>query len=136
MNIEESEFDLNASVFSQRASKKAKMKRAECEVIRADANDDDYFQVFTHLGEFVTYNDSVLGYDLKKLNLAIFEEYKDKHGLKREFPDVVLVKKHYPKIRSKKRQRFWKLKHMIKEEEMDTEEVPAAKKKKQRGAHL
>lgn len=120
MNIQENDFDLNASVFSQKASKKARMKRAECEIVRA-SDDGDYFQVFTHLGEFITYNDSVLGYDLKKMNLGELEEYKNKHGLKRDFPDVILVKKFYPKIRSKRRQRFWKLKHLAKEDDMDAE---------------
>ena len=50
------------------------MKRAECEITRADDHSEQ-FQIFTHLGEFLTYNDSVLGYDLKKLNLPDLEVY-------------------------------------------------------------
>ena len=111
------------------------MKRAECEVMRANDGGNEYFQIFTHLGEFVTYNDTVLGFDLQKLNLVDVESY----SIKKQIPDVVLVRKSYPKIRSKRRQRYWKLQHIPKEDgeaDMDDGEPapkPKGKKKKKFG---
>ena len=34
---------------------------------------------------------------------------------KKEVPSVVLVRKHYPRMRKKKQRRLWKLKHLAKE---------------------
>jgi nonsense-mediated mRNA decay protein 3 len=57
---------------------------------------DKTFIVNTHLGEILNYNDTVLGYDLDAMNLADLEDYQ--HGSK-TMPDVVLVKKTYPRLR-------------------------------------
>jgi len=72
------------------------------EVVRASeyGEDDKTFIVNTHLGNVVNYNDTVLGYDLNSLTLQELEDYEnDPQKNKHELPDVVIVKKCYPKIR-------------------------------------
>jgi len=63
------------------------------------------------LGEILNYNDTVLGYDLEALNVneLVAEEMQ---GSKKDIPDLVLVRKSYPKYRRKERERYWKLKHL------------------------
>jgi nonsense-mediated mRNA decay protein 3 len=73
---------------------------------------DKTFIVNSHLGEILNYNDTVLGYDLDAMNLADLEDYQ--HGSK-TMPDVVLVKKTYPRLRKAQKNRIWKLKHLDKE---------------------
>ena len=72
------------------------------EVVRASeyGEDDKTFIVNTHLGNVVNYNDTVLGYDLNSLTLQELEDYENDSQLnKKELPDVVIVKKTYPKVR-------------------------------------
>lgn len=57
---------------------------------------DKTFIVNTHLGEILNFNDTVLGYDLDAMNLADLEDYQHTN---RTIPDIVLVKKTFPKLR-------------------------------------
>ena len=71
----------------------------------------------------MNYNDTVLGYDLAGLNMNELVELNMKHS-KKDIPDVVLVRKYFPKMRKKNRDRYWKLKHIpMGEEEAPKEEV-------------
>lgn len=73
---------------------------------------DKTFIVNTHLGEILNFNDTVLGYDLDAMNLADLEDYQHTN---RTIPDIVLVKKTFPKLRKAQKNRIWKLKHLDKE---------------------
>jgi len=64
--------------------------------------------VNTHLGEILNFNDTVLGYDMEHANVSELEGYKVKDL---NLPDVILVKKTFPKLRKRQKRRFWKLKH-------------------------
>lgn len=59
---------------------------------------DKTFIVNTHLGDIINYNDTVLGYDLLQQNISDIEEYQEKEL---QVPDIVLVKKTYPKMRKR-----------------------------------
>jgi len=88
--------------------------------------------VNTHLGEILNFNDTVLGYDMEHANVSELEGYKVKDL---NLPDVILVKKTFPKLRKRQKRRFWKLKHfedqdanmtdggLIKEQPFEDEEV-------------
>ena len=69
---------------------------------------DRTFIVNTHLGEILNFNDTVLAYDLLQCNISDLEEYEkvDKY-----LPDIVIVKKTFPKYRKNQKSRYWKLKH-------------------------
>lgn len=62
----------------------------------------------THLGEILNFNDTVLGYDMEQANISDIDGYKQ---LDLNLPDVILVKKTFPKLRKRQKKRFWKLKH-------------------------
>jgi nonsense-mediated mRNA decay protein 3 len=64
--------------------------------------------VNTHLGEVLNFNDTVLGYDMDFANVSAIEGYK---AYDLNLPDVILVKKTFPKLRKRQKRRFWKLKH-------------------------
>ena len=64
----------------------------------------------THLGEFLNYNDTVLGYDLDSMNLADLEDFESSN--KRLVPQVVIVRKTFPKFRKNLKHRIWKLKEL------------------------
>ena len=71
------------------------------ELARADefgTNNKTYI-VNTHLGQFLNFNDTVLCYDLDQMTVTELEEYDNiaKHKL----PEVVIVKKTYPRVRSR-----------------------------------
>ena len=68
---------------------------------------DETFTVNTHLGEILNFNDTVLCYDLDAMNLADLEDFENKNNI---IPDVVIVKKTYPKLRKMQKHRYWKLK--------------------------
>ena len=55
------------------------------------------FIVHTHLGEFLNFNDTILCYDLNQMTIQELEDYDNSH--KYALPDVVIVKKSYPRIR-------------------------------------
>ena len=71
---------------------------------------DRTFIVNTHLGEILNFNDTVLGFDLEHANYAEIDEFK-KNDNTNQLPDIILVKKTFPKYRKKQKNRFWKLKH-------------------------
>lgn len=79
-------------------------------------NDKTYF-TRTHLGGLLQAGDSVMGYLLNgsNFNNPQYEAIEESNTYSSTIPDVVLVKKHYPR-RRKNRRRNWKLKRMDKEE--------------------
>jgi nonsense-mediated mRNA decay protein 3 len=90
---------------------------AEATVARASdlgVNDQTYF-CRTHLGGVLHAGDSVMGYHLtgSNFNNPQFEELESGH-YGSQIPDVLLVKKHYPRKRKPKRN--WRLKRMEKDE--------------------
>jgi nonsense-mediated mRNA decay protein 3 len=95
---------------------------------------DQTFVVNTHLGAVLNFNDTVLGFDLDAININELEELQNsaanggKKITAKMIPDVVLVRKTYPKYRKKQKSRPWKLKHLIKEAE-DENNIHTTKKK-------
>lgn len=67
--------------------------------------------------------DTVLGYDLEALNMAEMDTMKQVY--KNQHPDLVIVKKHYPKFRKRQQKRYWKLKHIQKEEDEEMADIEA-----------
>jgi hypothetical protein len=59
---------------------------------------DRTFIVNTHLGEVLNFNDTVLAYDLLNANISQIEDFQRNDLL---LPDIILVKKTYPKYRKK-----------------------------------
>ena len=49
------------------------------------------------------------------MTLAALEEYENDSKKKYALPDVVIVRKAYPKLRKRQKTRIWKLKHLEKE---------------------
>lgn len=104
VNIDKVDFEVNES----KAAKRNKFKLVEAEVQRDSdigVTDKTYF-TFTHLGDTLEFNNTVLAYDLEAAHLEGFN--------RDDFPDVVLVRKSYPKSRDKRKEkkRNWKLKHI------------------------
>jgi len=67
-NVDNAEFDVNES----RAAKRNRFKFAEVEVQKASdvgVNDKTYF-TYSHLGDKITYEDTVMGYDLTTANFS------------------------------------------------------------------
>lgn len=90
---------------------------------------DRTFIVNTHLGAHINFNDTVLGYDIDQINMQELDDYEaDPKKQKHQLPDIVIVKKCFPKISKRQRQRIWKLKHLDKEMVGDSN-VHAMKKK-------
>jgi nonsense-mediated mRNA decay protein 3 len=92
---------------------------AEATVAKASdlgVNDRTYF-VRTHLGGVLHTGDSVLGYHLTGTNFnnPQFEEIEQSNSYSSTIPDVILVKKHYPR-KKKTNNRNWRLKRMNKDE--------------------
>jgi len=77
---------------------------------------DQTFIANCHIGEFVNYNDTVLGYDLNQQMHAELDEYQNNPSHKHELPDVVIVRKTFPRLRKRQKQRIWKLKQLHKQE--------------------
>jgi nonsense-mediated mRNA decay protein 3 len=90
---------------------------------------DKTFVVHSHLGEILKHNDTVCGYDLNAINMADVEDFDSKA---RNMPDVVLVRKIYPKVRKALKTRYWKLKRFenVQEEGDDIEMTDGATAKK------
>jgi nonsense-mediated mRNA decay protein 3 len=80
---------------------------------------DKTFIVNTHLGNVLNFNDTVLAYELGQNMLSDIDEFA---VTDQQLPDVVIVKKTYPKFRNRQKNRFWKLKHFEKEAEAQEEE--------------
>ncbi|RDA96253.1 hypothetical protein CP533_1763 [Ophiocordyceps camponoti-saundersi (nom. inval.)] len=101
------------------ATRRGKWVLAEVTVARASdlgVNDKTYF-TRTHLGHYLKAGDSAMGYMLTgtMFNNADFEAIEESSTYSSTIPDVVLVKKHFPR-RRKNRQRKWKLRRMDKDE--------------------
>ncbi|KAJ8569092.1 hypothetical protein ON010_g6171 [Phytophthora cinnamomi] len=88
--------------------RKSKFVVADVEVARASdfGVNDTTFQVRTHLGGVLTAGDTVKGYDLSS---AIFGSSQT-YSLKNELPDLVLVRKVYPRESGKHHKGDHKLK--------------------------
>lgn len=119
INIDEPNFDPNESKAAERKS----YKLVEVEVTREEEFGvmDRTFIVNSYLGNILNYNDVVFGYDIAGANFN--EDIRD--GLakcKKDSPDVILVKKCYDKSRAKRYSRYWKLKRLKKDENMDMDE--------------
>jgi nonsense-mediated mRNA decay protein 3 len=98
---------------------KGRFLLAEATVARASdlgVNDTSYY-VRTHLGAILHPGDSVMGYMLTGTNFnnPQFEALEEHKNYSRTIPDVVLVKKHYPR-KKKNKARNWRVKRMDKEE--------------------
>lgn len=106
LNIENIDNDFNTS----KAAIRQRFRQIQVEVARKEdfGSNDRTFIVNTHLGEVLNFNDTVLGYDLLQNSIGDLDDYEkvDKY-----MPDIVLVKKTYPKFRKRQRNRIWKLKH-------------------------
>lgn len=99
-------------------SQKRNGKFIYCDLAVARSSDlgrnDKQFFVGSHLGHILNPGDTVLGYDLTSMNL----NSADLNGFKeQDLPEVIIVKKIFPNYRKKKRDRFWKLKALTKEQE-------------------
>eukprot|EP00184_Porphyridium_aerugineum_P008717 CAMPEP_0184691942 /NCGR_PEP_ID=MMETSP0313-20130426/623_1 /TAXON_ID=2792 /ORGANISM="Porphyridium aerugineum, Strain SAG 1380-2" /LENGTH=556 /DNA_ID=CAMNT_0027149725 /DNA_START=168 /DNA_END=1838 /DNA_ORIENTATION=+ len=77
-------------------------------------NNDKVFYVRSHLGHMLHSGDLCLGYDISSQNFN--EADVDRHKKKLDLPDVVLVRKTYPK-RNRSRGRTWKLKSLAVEQD-------------------
>lgn len=109
IGIESPEFDPNET----RTAKREKLRCVQVELVRVSdlGKNNNSYLVHTHLGEKLNYNDSVLCYDIEQANLP--EDIRDgMSNMRKDAPDVVVVKKHYPRYRKKARQRYWKLERM------------------------
>lgn len=97
LNIEDIDFDVETS----RAAARNKFRMVKVELAReADFGvNNKTFIVHTHLGEHINFNDTVLCYDLEQMTLQELEDYDNSH--KHKLPDVVIVKKSYPKTRKR-----------------------------------
>nr|KAJ3420091.1 hypothetical protein HK105_006093 [Polyrhizophydium stewartii] len=93
---------------------------ATCEVARS--NDLAHtFIVRTHLGFILNAGDHAKGYILANSNFNNDNFDVLAQGPRRGLiPDVVLVRKSYPNVRKKQRARNWKLKGIVKEEDLET----------------
>ena len=101
------------------ATQKGKWTLAEATVARASdlgSNDRTYF-TRTHMGRLLQPGDSAMGYLLAGtvFNNTEYEAIENSNTYSSTIPDVVLVKKHYPR-RRKNRKRNWQLKRMDKDE--------------------
>jgi hypothetical protein len=107
MDIENIDTNMNES----RAAIKHKFRQVKLEVARKSdfgVNDKTY-HVNCNLGDLLTYNDTVLGYDLEYTNNKELEEFKMKCK-HLNFPEIIIVKKINPRNRKKNRKRNWTLK--------------------------
>lgn len=128
MDIENIDTNMNDS----RAALKQKFKQVRVQIARATdlgVNEITY-TVNCHLGEILNYNDTVLAYDLEEASSPHLDEFLQ--NTKRTIPEIVIIKKAYPRYRKKAKKRNWKLKHMTKKEEAEdageTQDKKAAKK--------
>jgi nonsense-mediated mRNA decay protein 3 len=98
---------------------KGRMALAEATVTRATdlgVNDKTYY-TRTHLGSVLHPGDTVMGYHLTGTNFndPNFEALEAKSNLAAHIPDVILVKKFYPR-KKKSKSRSWRLRRMAREE--------------------
>lgn len=98
---------------------KGRLLLAETTVARASdlgSNSTTYF-ARTHLGGILHPGDSVLGYHISGTNFnnPHFEALEKSNLYASHIPDVILVKKYYPR-KKKSKSRNWRLKRMAKDE--------------------
>ena len=98
---------------------KGRFALADATVRRAadfGVNDEEY-TVRTHLGHLLHPGDTALGYFLTSTNFnnPQFEDIENSSKYSAQIPDVILVRKSYPK-RKKPKTRNWKLKRMARED--------------------
>ena len=112
MNIENVDNDFNSS----RAAMRQKFRQVQVEIMRKEdfGVNDRTFIVNTHLGEILNFNDTVLAYDLTQNNISDIDTFAEYDS---QLPDVIIVKKTFPKYRKRQKNRIWKLKHFDKEAE-------------------
>jgi nonsense-mediated mRNA decay protein 3 len=87
------------------------------EVSRANDFSTTYL-VRTHLGYILKPGDHVKGYLIANSNFNQ-QEFDNLLQKGKEMPDIVLVRKSYPNARRKTRKRNWKLKNLVKEEDIE-----------------
>ena len=110
INIENVDNDFNSS----RAAIRQRYRQVQVEIARKEdfGVNDRTFIVNTHLGEILNFNDTVLGYDLLQNQTSDIDDFSK---IDQYLPDIILVKKTYPKFRKRQKSRFWKLRHLNKE---------------------
>jgi len=59
---------------------------------------DKTFIVNTHLGEILNFNDTVLGYDIQQASKAEIDKFTLKCP---NAPDIIIVRKTFPKLRKR-----------------------------------
>jgi nonsense-mediated mRNA decay protein 3 len=96
-----------------------KFQLADCEIARASdlgVNDVTFFTK-THLGKILHPGDSALGYDLSTaiVNDDAFDRYQISLGV--AMPDVILVRKFYPRSDGRRGKRVFKLQRIAIEED-------------------
>ncbi|RLN94096.1 hypothetical protein BBJ28_00025097 [Nothophytophthora sp. Chile5] len=106
--VDPSELRRVGPVASSDKGRKGKSVVADVEVARASdfGVNDTTFQVRTHLGAVLAAGDTVKGYDLASANFGSSQTY----SLKEELPDLVLVRKVYPRESGKQHKAERKLK--------------------------
>ena len=124
INIDNVDFDVTTS----KAAARNKFRMVQLEVARKEdfGHNDTTFIVNTHLGELINYNDTVLAYDLNQITLQDLEDYDNKTN---HMPDLVVVRKCFPKVRKAQKKRIWKLKNLNMEEKGENN-IHARKSKK------
>ena len=103
------EVSYNPARFTDEATaKKRHFILEEVTICRSDrlGQPDAVITTMTHLGALLNEGDTVMGYDLSS---AVFNDDDLKPMKDRSLPDVVLVRKCYPKYREMNLQRNWKL---------------------------
>jgi len=127
--------DVDFNFETSRAAAKQKFKMVQVEVARAEdyGRSDKTFIINTHLGEFINYNDTLLGYDLNAITLSEIEDYENSASTKNKLPDVVIARKCFPRVRKTQKKRIWKLKHLDKKA-VDENNIWVDKKKSKAAA--
>lgn len=62
-----------------------------------------------NLGNILNYNDTVMGYDLEHINNQEIDDFRLNNT---HMPEIIIVKKVFPKYRKKHKKRNWKLKKL------------------------
>ena len=75
-----------------------------------------------------------MGYDLAQINSRELDEFFNQYSKTKQPPEIIVVKKSFSKFRKRvKQKRFWKLKHLTKDEEPDFEPEEVNSKQKKGG---
>jgi nonsense-mediated mRNA decay protein 3 len=126
VDIHDVDFDVNTS----KAAARNKFRMVQITLIKSSEYTNPSrreYIVSTHLGEFLNFNDTVMCYDLGDMAHADLEQFDNSH--KTKLPDVVIVKKSYPRVRRRQQKRIWKLERMD-IEMTDANDEPRRGKKK------